>query len=380
MAQARDRAQDMAKGLGILLVVESHLFNYPSWYRLIMGITGVWLMAFFFILSGYYYHPGKRTPGESTKRRAQQLLKPFFRYSLTVWLLTTAYNLATASRSFADCLRDYRNFLLSRNGQSLLGLLGVPGFSPPAPPGTPMTFTPVPGIIMGSVAMPFWFIIMMFFAFWLFYYIADYAIQNEKRLFSVIGALILSSYLMNLVVDAQNVGLPWNLQNVPMCTAMLLIGTYLGQKGVLSPGFSTPKWNLINSLTGLILIVVLEANYAGIGAFSGGAFSYFGAVEVLPCVALGTLGTFMVVSLCRWLEKCVPVAFVLTWIGERTMPILLLHMVFAAYIREFTGIAYGYSAEVGESLLNYALTLVAMVVYLIVWPKLQGALKKNKAA
>ena len=52
----RDFAHDIAKAIGILLVMQVHIFDYPKWYLIVMAITGVWLMPFYFTLSGYYYN------------------------------------------------------------------------------------------------------------------------------------------------------------------------------------------------------------------------------------------------------------------------------------------------------------------------------------
>ena len=192
----RDFAHDIAKAIGILLVMQVHIFDYPKWYLIVMAITGVWLMPFYFTLSGYYYRPGKRTPLQSIKRRTLQLVKPYFIYSIGIWIMTTAYNLITSSMTLKDCARQYFAFLLSRHSTEDVQTMGV------VTKGIPFT----------SVVGTFWFIVIMFFADILFFLIADWALASMKRFFSVTTGLVFISFFLNLLVVSMGKGLPLNIQ------------------------------------------------------------------------------------------------------------------------------------------------------------------------
>ena len=357
----RDYAQDIAKGIGILLVLQVHIFDYPMWYQIIMAITGVWLMPFFFTLSGYYYRPGVRTAGESIKRRVKQLLKPYFIYSGVIWVATTAYNLITSSATLWECFKQYLTFLFSRNSLILVGL-AEKGRGPMGSPDA---------ISFSGATGPFWFIIMLFFADVLFFLIADWVLAKMNRFFSVTVGLVLFSFLLNVLVDKIGFGLPWNIQNVPMATALMLVGAMFGQHKVLSKGFTAPKWMLINSLAILGIIVLIQSQFRGAGAFSAGVFMYFGSVEVFPSVLFGVMAPFMAVSFSRLLEKVPVLNKALIWVGLRTLPILLVHMVISIFIAKLTGIDARVMGQqgtrIGESFLNLVLTIAVIVIYRIIW-------------
>ncbi len=370
-AKQRDHAQDIAKGIGILLVMQVHIFDYPMWYQIIMAITGVWLMPFFFTLSGYYYRPGARTPGQSIRRRALQLIKPYFIYSGVIWLITTAYNLITSSMTLWECVKQYLTFLFSRNSLILVGLAEKK-----------MTMGPSKGIGFSGATGTFWFIAMMFFADVVFFLIADWTLAKMKRFISVTSGLILLTFLLNILVDRIGFGLPWNVQNVPMAAALMLVGAMFGRYKVLSKGFTSVKWTVINSLAVLATIVLFQWHFRGAGAFSAGMFMYFGAVEVFPCVLLGVMAPFMAVSFSRLLEKIPVLNKALIWVGYRTLPILLVHMVISMFVGKLTGIGARVvgqqGANTGESFLNLVLTLAVIVLYRIVWEFILKKIRSKK--
>ena len=372
-AKQRDLAQDIAKGIGILLVMQVHIFDYPAWYQIVMAITGVWLMPFFFTLSGYYYRPGARKPGEAIKRRVVQLLKPYFIYSGVIWVITTAYNLITGAMTLWECVKQYLTFLFSRNSLILVGLAEKGRTKPPAE-----------GIGFSGAVGTFWFIIMMFFADVIFYLIADWVLAKINRFISVTSGLVLLTFLLNILVDHIEFGLPWNVQNVPMATALMLAGAMFGRHNVLSKGFTKPKWMVINSVVTVAVIALLQWKFRGAGAFSAGIFIYFGAVEVFPCVLFGIMAPFMAVSFSRLLEKIPVLSKALIWVGHRTLPILLVHMVISTFITKLLGISARIvgqqGARIGESALNLLLTLVVIVVYRVIWEFILKKIHSKKKA
>ena len=379
----RDYAQDIAKGIGILLVVFVHIVDYPKWYEIIMAITGVWLMPFFFTLSGYYYHPGARKPAESIRRRAVQLMKPYFIYSGCIWLLTTIYNLITTTANLGfwtalwENVKQYLTFLFSRNSLVLVGL-AEKGM------GTPIA----DGIGFTGLVVPFWFIMMMFMADIIFYLIADFALAKMKRFISVTSGLILLTFLLNVLVEAIGFGLPWNIQNVPMAVALMLFGAMFGQNKLLSKEFTKPKWMVINSLAILGVIALIQWQFPGAGSFSAGVFVYFGSVEVFPAVLLGVISPFMAVSFSRLINKIPVLNKALIWVGLRTLPILLVHMFISKFIGLFTGIdakmmmgkGLEKGAMFGESCLNLLITIAIIVLYRIVWEFILKKIHSKKKA
>lgn len=86
MTQPRDAAISIARGLGITLVVLGHCYDPFSWYPIYS-----YHMAFFFLLSGFVFNPAHRAdaPGY-VRRRARRLLAPYFLYNLLFAGLTLA--------------------------------------------------------------------------------------------------------------------------------------------------------------------------------------------------------------------------------------------------------------------------------------------------
>ena len=72
--------QDIAKGIAILMVMALHCLTIEKKYYMIMaGLVG-FLMPFFFFMSGYNYHPGKRSFKENVMKRTKQVVPPFLIY------------------------------------------------------------------------------------------------------------------------------------------------------------------------------------------------------------------------------------------------------------------------------------------------------------
>ncbi|MCR5055972.1 MAG: hypothetical protein K6B54_03585 [Clostridia bacterium] len=111
-------------------------------------------------------------------------------------------------------------------------------------------------------------------------------------------------------------------------------------------------------------------------------FVYFGAVEVFPCVLLGILAPFMAVSFGRLLNKVPVLNKALTWVGLRTLPILLVHMVISTFVSKLFGISTKVMGQMGTrsgiSALNLLITLAIIVAYRILWELFLKKVKSKK--
>jgi fucose 4-O-acetylase-like acetyltransferase len=86
MAPARDPAVSIARGLGIILVVLGHCFDPFTWYPIYS-----YHMALFFLLAGYVFNPRHRDdPKGYILARSKRLLAPYFLYNLLFAVLTAA--------------------------------------------------------------------------------------------------------------------------------------------------------------------------------------------------------------------------------------------------------------------------------------------------
>ena len=73
-------AQDIAKGLAVIVVLWFHAAARLSSFNLYPLIPFAYVMAFYFIISGYNYKSGRRSIGQSIWLRFKQLLIPLFVY------------------------------------------------------------------------------------------------------------------------------------------------------------------------------------------------------------------------------------------------------------------------------------------------------------
>lgn len=361
----RDRAFDISKGLGILVIAFYHIFKYPEWSTIIIEAIAVWRMAYFFVISGYFYKSGRK-PLDNIKRRTNQLMKPYFEYSLGMAVLASIYNVVTNAYTVKENFFQYVQFLISRNSVTLFNLNLPTGLNS----GFGATQA---GMSIPSMLIPFWFVIMMFFAYIIFFFVADWALEKTENFASVTGAFIIASFLLNQYVDP----LPWNFQNVPMCVALLLIGAQLKKNQLLEKSRTTGKWAWINAAACLGIILLIEIVWPKIGSFAGGSLRTYGAVEVFVCIIMGFLGAYLSIVVCRFIEKAEKLTNIICWFGERSMPILLVHIPIAMFMQSAFGLKYARKGTELSSFISYILTIAIIVIYRLVW---ESILKKIKGA
>ena len=88
---------DIAKGVGMVLVVISHTF--PHGYG-IQGFCESFHMPLFFFISGFFFSFSKYTTRDFLKRRFKQLIVPLLTFSLIIGVLNSASQGAWAVSNF----------------------------------------------------------------------------------------------------------------------------------------------------------------------------------------------------------------------------------------------------------------------------------------
>ena len=103
METAKKRLQfvDMAKGIAAICIVFYHILAPTAFSSVVTGITSGALFLFF-VLSGYFYTPGKRSLKANIAGKAKALLIPFFGYSLSFWAVGTIYYLIVGTVPFIE--------------------------------------------------------------------------------------------------------------------------------------------------------------------------------------------------------------------------------------------------------------------------------------
>lgn len=352
--------QDIAKGLAILMVLALHtLMLHKGIFTIVSGMFG-FIMPFFFFMAGYNHRPYRYTYGQIIRKRARQILVPFFVYSLAITVLAGAYYLLTGQLTLKQVSDTYLLHLLSRPTGRMLGIESASG--------------------LYSCIMMFWFIQMLFTASLVFYAVADYALASVPRLISVFFGLI----MVTMVFAHFDLRLPWYLSEAPAIGAMMLMGAFFGQKDLLSN--RTPKRSIIiNSVVSYAVFMALAVTFRT-GFIMGGTlwdtkFNEWKEWTVLLSVVYAIAGTYPFVHFCRCLIHTGPLAKALIWCGNNSMKLLFIHGVVQLFVCAVLGLEpfrMSLTSESNDFRTFYVLALEILISVLVIL--CMDKMKKRPAA
>ena len=348
---------DIAKAIIVIMMIIYHVLAPCFLRNAICGVVGYVMFAMFFI-SGYFHKSGKRSIGQNIKTRFIGVLKPFFIYSIVMFVLSSVYYLATKQESIMDVLCCLRNFyggcIWNRTIQDLFGWdyhhLGA-------------TYL---------FLSPLWFLLTMFFSGVLFYFIEGFALKSKLR--SIIIALVLA--VITGVCVGFNVSLPYNLQTVPVFTSAILLGALCGQNSF----FENIKINIV--LEWVIDIVVLVS----IGVYGyfysqnvqvyRGIFGDKGAKDVVVYFIFSVLLSLTFCDLCKLIERSKIRIKELSWVGENSLYIYMTHVFFGWILSIPMGISLKYNVDgidtpvMIKSVILTILTIIVTVLYTLLRNKI----------
>jgi fucose 4-O-acetylase-like acetyltransferase len=184
---------DVAKGIGIILVVFGHVADSSdhAFMKPLMWFVFLFHMPLFFILSGYVYKP--KDDWEYVRAKARSLLVPYFAYLIPIFLVTHAKDLLHIREEFAPLMTDVVEALYG--GRLLTVSLGV-----------------------------FWFVTCLFLTQISYNFLVN-RIESGKTLAVVISVLALVGLLAGKFMN--DFTLPWALTVVPVAMACFAFGDYL---------------------------------------------------------------------------------------------------------------------------------------------------------
>ena len=205
---------DITKGLAIIVVVISHLVMVSSISNVITRVFGG-LMGVFFMLSSYFYKPGKGYLF-NVKKRFFQVVIPFLVYNLVVILLVYVYeSLRGTNMAFVEYLKVYWQRIYDSSSLTEINL--GPNTSMRGPRGALSS-------IASMALVPSWFLHRMFFSELIFFAVADWALENTKRVACTIAVLLTITVLY---VQFIPVHLPLQLDTCFAIAAIMLFGSYM---------------------------------------------------------------------------------------------------------------------------------------------------------
>ena len=96
MGKDRDISLDIAKGIGIILIVFGHIRNSDSNPILLDAISFVYYfhVTLFFFLSGYFASP-KRSFSEYATKKGKQLLIPYLGANIILYIVESLVHLSS---------------------------------------------------------------------------------------------------------------------------------------------------------------------------------------------------------------------------------------------------------------------------------------------
>lgn len=323
---------DIAKGIGIILVIIGHCDALPYWaVRIIFSVH----MPLFFILSGFTF---SKKNSENLKvffiKNVKMLLVPY----LIAAGLIIAFFTVRAILFYGDVWNTFLTWLAA-------GIYGSGGLRP--------AFVDTLGIPFTSIGA-LWFLLALFFARMIFAFIL-----KSKAVLLWVMAVFFAGFL-----STEKLGwMPFDIQ-AGMCAVLFLyIGYIIKEKDLFN-------WKNIHwSLKIIMLLIWLYCcKYCGqlwmvSNTFNDGFLDVIGAV----------CGTFVIIYISQGLEKVSVISKAFSFIGKNSLGILCGHIIaLDCYPRIIvTGLLMGkmgLSYNWAEPMMTIAASIaVSLVLYYIPW-------------
>ncbi len=311
----RSQSMDIFKGVAISIIVILHIGIVaksnvgdpaPPVQALYLGLVG------FFIMSGYFFKPG-RGFRENMRRRVKVLLLALlvaaFGLSLISFLWCSLWGQPTDFEDLLHCIG--RAFTLERSFVDF--------------------DAKIPWAICGFT-MGYYFLWVLLGACIIFYAVAD-RIRDDWKLGLVVVAILL---IITIVYrELFSFSLPFNINLCPMAAVFMIVGMYLAKldlAGMIeSARVKDPKyWGLFLGSTAVLLVMVYTLPPSIDFDFMD--FGQYGGYSAIPYVVEGTLAFIMLLYLFFFLSKVPLISSLFVVIGRHTMGILILHVFIAKVI------------------------------------------------
>jgi len=323
---------DIAKGIGIILVVLGHTFSLP---HLLYHTIYSFHMPLFFIISGYVYNENKYNGFKLSKmlaQRAKRYLIPYYIFAGINLVLALGFNLV------------FRH--------------------------TPITFAAIKTYVFGTLycyadirympnCSPIWFLMTLFIGGMIFWAIMKFSYKTRPIWATL---LLCVSFLLYFFVDFR---LPLNLAPTGAAVFLMYVGYLIKRYDLLKH-----SWLILLFIVGFIASYLNKTN-VGMNENTYGNPILFLIAAV--CLSLALL------ILCRLVSKFNnPVNVFLKWLGSNT----LLIVAFNYFMRDFTTEFYYFIPVVRNHMLHwtvsFVLTLAGCIVLILFWNFVKSKFQANK--
>ena len=353
-------SQDIAKGLAILLVTLVHSVKVNNIVGSAIAVLFGYIMPFFMFMSGYNYNDRDQSIKANLKRRVLKLLIPFFITTTIIFILMGTYFYFVEDYSILEIAKSYLGFLVSKWGMNLIGLEWNQ-------------------VLFQRVLGPCWFIQFLIIADLIFIPVHHYTKNDNKKLFVSITALSLISVLLIRL----GISLPWGIQNSFALAGLFLIANYIKRNDLLFKTKSK-KYTIINCIICVITIAVIQLLDNGAGYLGAGELgSVLGGMEVYILYLIAVIGSYLIINICKLIEKNKHLTKIFTNLGQNTFLILMIHMSIVHIVKHLFKLNQWNAADglfgtfYYKELLVYPLILVLVMITVYLYKKLLGKLLKN---
>lgn len=275
---------DIARGIGLLLVIISHSCGLSSYLI-------NYYIPLFFVVSGYIYKEG-RSYKENIGKKARRLLVPYFGYSA---ILLAFY--ALLGRTVQETLHSGAGVLYSR-----YCLYDTSRYTDNV-----YLFTVANGAM--------WYLTAFFVTSLLYHALVDRCLKSRKFLF---GTVVVLAAATMLLADIP-VLLPWSIDLACVGTLFMLAGTFLGRAE-----YFEKKARPLSVLLIFGAYVLLSYSNPGIN-MSVREYGKYQAFSVPLFILVGISGSM----LCIWVGKLIQNNFLgkfIGYIGKNTIVLLAFHI------------------------------------------------------
>lgn len=291
---------DIAKGLGILLVIFGHLkLDYFPY-------CGSVHIPLFFVAAGYLCDLRReevRSYQEMVYKRCVRLLVPYFIYSMLLYAKYVLKLFIGSGAVIKDAIEAFLGILFS---SSVLykNVLPEDNFN---------------GFVFGNG--PLWFLTAMTISSVIFYAIVFFILRHQFHWGKVLSGMAFLTALSWGLCRILPFYLPWSFEMAVLGVVFMLFGLILRNTSVVE------QWR--EHKTAYLWILLLSIGiFWPLHHFNGmanmAAQDYGKSMVVF--VILGMLGSVIVFYLALMLEKTAAVGRILVYIGQNTLVILALHM------------------------------------------------------
>lgn len=320
---------DIAKGIGILLVVFAHV-NYTS---PLLEYIYSFHMPLFFVLSGFVFNPKRYSSfSDFLKRRVKNLICPYILFafmSVLIECVIIIYGNGFSVDTLKTLCDGMINILVSRGSADFFNA-------------------------------PLWFVLCLFTIEIIYFFISKLRVNlivTISMILIVLGWFLESEYF-NLF---DNKSLPWSIDSALFALGFYALGNLLSHKSKLCTYlFSDGK----NKSLIIICIVVICIAVGFPLALANGKVSLGSKIlnNGFIFYATGIIGTLLVVSVSVLLKK----SRFLTWCGQNSFYIMAVHYVcrvLLRYVYKLFDVPLYDKTSLKETILPYIIVLTFSMLF-----------------